>query len=633
MIIGGGHAGCEAAFASAKQGLRTAMITLRADRIGFMSCNPAIGGLAKGQLVKEIDALGGVMAINTDHSSIQSRRLNAKKGPAVRSSRAQCDKALYAKNMQKFLAKVEGLSIIESEATALLVHSSKVEGVILSDGRRVLCRSIVITSGTFLSAIMHMGVDQSLGGRFGDQASVGLSKSLLDLGFRLRRLKTGTPPRLNKNSINYSDLIEQPGDSVIKPFSFYFDAFSPYYNDLNGFPVIKQLNCFITYTNIQTHEIIAENLDRSPIYSGAIVGIGPRYCPSIEDKIKRFASKDRHQIFLEPEGIDVDEVYVNGVSTSLPKDVQEKFIRSIVGLEKAEFIRYGYAVEYDAIDCRQLTAGLESKDIRGLFLAGQVNGTSGYEEAGAQGLVAGTNAARYCLEKEPLILSRLDGYIGVLIDDLVLKGTDEPYRMFTSRAEYRLLIREDNADLRLSQKARDFGLLSDQQYEKFEKKREAVSVCLEKAKTTYLYPDLETNNVFSAQGWPEIKDRSSLDDLLKRPNFSWPELKEFGIDWSCDFSDDVLEQIEIQVKYAGYISRDLSLLEGLRKSDGLRIPTYVEFDHVPGLSNEIKSRLKVTRPENIGQMSRIQGVTPSAVASMMIFLKMGKDHAFRSTAD
>lgn len=615
IVIGGGHAGCEAAHAAAKMGCSTVLLSLEPSRIGFMSCNPAIGGLAKGQLVKEIDALGGVMGMNTDKTAIQYRRLNASKGPAVRSSRAQCDKALYALRMQEFLATVPNLTVMGAEAVEILMEGNQVRGVTLKDGSQIRSRAVVLTSGTFLRGLMYTGFEKVQGGRVGDQASLGISASLERLGFKLGRLKTGTPPRLHKDSIDYSRLEAQPGDEKPLPFSFYFKP--------ERFPLLPQVNCFITYTNARTHEIIEENFSKSPMFTGLIQGVGPRYCPSIEDKVKRFRERDRHQIFLEPEGLSTDEVYVNGISTSLPKDVQESFVHSIVGLEKAQFLRHGYAVEYDCIDARQLRPTFGSKDYKGLYFAGQINGTSGYEEAGAQGIIAGINAALYIQDKEPFILARTEGYAGVLADDLVLKGADEPYRMFTSRAEYRLLLREDNADLRLSERAHKIGLLDDQAFAQYENRRNEIEKWRKEVSTFQILPHEPVNQWLSQRSLPELKDRVSGEVFLRRPEVTWNSLCELGLP-GYEVSEDIREQVEIQVKYEGYIRRDMDILEGVRKSDQLNIPAEMDFDAVPGLSNEIKGRLKLTRPETIGQASRMAGVTPAAVANLMIYLKMSQ---------
>ncbi len=613
IVIGGGHAGCEAAHASARMGCETALISLEINRIAVMSCNPAIGGLAKGQLVKEIDALGGVMGMNTDKTAIQYRRLNSSKGPAVRSSRAQCDKALYALRMQEYLATVPQLTLIAGETVQILTEGNRAIGVQLADGTQLKSRAVVITTGTFLRGKMYTGFDQTDGGRVGDRASLGLSGSLENLGFKLGRLKTGTPPRLHKASIDFQKLEPQPGDAKPIPFSFYFKP--------ERFPVLPQVNCYITYTNSKTHEIIEENFSKSPMFTGIIKGVGPRYCPSIEDKVKRFRERERHQIFLEPEGLDTDEIYVNGISTSLPRDVQERFVRSIVGLENAQFIRYGYAVEYDCIDARQLRNTFESKDIPGLFFSGQINGTSGYEEAGAQGLIAGINAALSAKGDDPFILSRTDGYMGVLADDLILKGADEPYRMFTSRAEYRLILREDNADLRLSEMGRKLGLLSETHFANFEEKRNQIERWKKELSNFHLMPNESVNQWLTQKGINPLKDRVNAGIFLRRPEVKWEGLCELGFPGS-EVPEEIQEQVEIQVKYEGYIQRDLDILEGVRKSESVQIPLTLDFDAIPGLSSEIKGRLKQTRPETIGQASRMMGITPAAVANIMIYLKM-----------
>jgi tRNA uridine 5-carboxymethylaminomethyl modification enzyme len=621
IVIGGGHAGTEAAHAAAKMGCKTALVTMNAARIGFMSCNPAIGGLAKGQLVKEIDALGGIMGRITDRAAIQYRQLNTSKGPAVRSSRAQCDKAVYAAEMQSFLKILPNLTLLQGEADKIdfstdTFGAPRVSGLRLRDGTALTCQSIVVTAGTFMRAIMHTGELKEAGGRAGDQGSNLLSESIESFGIKLKRLKTGTPPRIHRDSIDYSVLERQSGDESPTPFSFYHRP--------DPFPLLKQMDCFITYTNSNTHEVIAQNFGRSPMFSGEITGIGPRYCPSIEDKVKKFSDKDRHQLFVEPEGHHTVEMYINGISTSLPSDVQNAFVHSIVGLEKAVFLRYGYAVEYDALDSRCLKSTYESKDCKGLFFAGQVNGTSGYEEAGAQGIVAGVNAALLVKEKDPFILSRFEGYIGVLADDLVLKGADEPYRMFTSRAEHRLQMREDNADLRLSEKGHEIGLLSDDSYKLFLKKRELLARETEKLNQFFIYPKGPTQEWMKLREFPELKDRVSGIQFLKRPEVQYQDLVELGLPQDEQISAAVREQIEIQVKYEGYIKRDLDLMAGVQKNEKMKIPVSLDYGLVPGLSTEIISRLRATRPETIGQMGRMMGVTPSAVATLLIYLKVGE---------
>jgi len=614
VVIGGGHAGIEAAHASARLGCKTALITLDETRIGFMSCNPAIGGLAKGQLVKEIDALGGVMGVNTDKTAIQYRRLNASKGPAVRSSRAQCDKNLYAKETQKFLATLQNLSVFQGEIAKIETENGKVRALETTDGRRIECRAAVLTAGTFLRAVMFTGFEKSTGGRAGDPAASLLSENLIELGFKLGRLKTGTPPRLKRSSIDFTQLIAQPGDEQPVPFSFYFKP--------ERFPLLPQIHCYITHTNDKTHKIIEANFQNSPMYTGLIEGVGPRYCPSIEDKVKRFRHRDRHQIFLEPEGLDIEDVYVNGVSTSLPREAQLEFIHTIKGLERAEFIRYGYAVEYDCIDSRCLRLTMEAREITGLYFAGQVNGTSGYEEAAAQGLIAGINAALQVLGRDPFVLERSQAYIGVLINDLVMKGADEPYRMFTSRAEHRLLLREDNADLRLSEKGYGLGLLSEQAHQMLLAKLESIEAARKELSNFFLYPTEETNRrLVDEVGSGVLKDRTGADALLRRPEFNWQTLCSFGMPGS-NISPDAAEQVEIQIKYEGYIRRELELLAGISKYEQMKIPLDLDLDRVPGLSNEVKSRFRSNRPETIGQVSQMRGVTPAAVANLLIFLKM-----------
>ncbi|MFN7685710.1 MAG: tRNA uridine-5-carboxymethylaminomethyl(34) synthesis enzyme MnmG [Oligoflexia bacterium] len=616
IVIGGGHAGCEAAHASARMGCRTLMLTLNVARIGFMSCNPAMGGLAKGQLIKEIDALGGLMGRQTDRNTIQFRKLNASKGPAVRSSRAQCDKNRYAADMQATLEGVPHLTVAAGEVVRLLVNGTETQGVELATGERLRAASVVITSGTFLGAVMHTGDKKEAGGRAGDGASVGLSDELRRLGLRTRRLKTGTPPRLHRDSIDFSRTEAQPGDADPTPFSF-FSQREPY-------PRLPQVNCFIVYTNRQAHDIIEENLHRSPMYTGAIQGPGPRYCPSIEDKVKRFADRDRHQLFLEPEGLDVDEIYVNGISTSLPEKVQEDFVRAIPALERAKFIRYGYAVEYDAVDARQLKLTLESKEIAGLFLAGQVNGTSGYEEAGAQGLIAGINAARRVRELESFVVGREEAYIGVMIDDLVLRGSEEPYRMFTSRAEFRLLLREDNADLRLTPRGKEIGLISDEDFELFEKKCADIEEAKSRLGQFYLLP--------SSPLGPPLRDRATGESLLRRPEYQVKHLQSWGLN-AEGISSAAWEQVEIGVKYAGYIERDRLMVESIKKAEELRLPDGLNYGDVPGLSNEIRMRLSEVRPETLGQAGRIYGVTPAATANLLIYLAMEKKKGRRTPED
>lgn len=577
-----------------------------------MSCNPAIGGLAKGQLVKEVDALGGEMGLNTDKSGIQFKRLNSSKGPAVRSSRAQCDKYVYAANMKEVIESTPNLTLMQREVESILVSDGQVVGVKTNWGEEIYAPSVIVTTGTFLGGLMHVGFQNQVGGRAGDAASHGLSAWLKNSGFRMQRLKTGTPARLERRSIDFSKLEEQYGDQPPQPFSFFHrQAWNP---------SLPQICCWITYTNPSTHAIIAENFERSPMFTGVIKGVGPRYCPSIEDKVKRFAEKDRHQIFLEPEGLQTKEIYANGLSTSLPLDVQKKFLQTIAGLEKVEISRPGYAVEYDCLDPTQLKRTLETKDLPGLFCAGQINGTSGYEEAAAQGLVAGINAAHRALRREEFILERADGYIGVLVDDLIIKGADEPYRMFTSRAEYRLILREDNADLRLTERGRSLGLVSEEAYEHFARKKEAIQSEIEKLGVTYYNPTVDNNEKLKSLNTAEIRDRISAKQLLRRPEIGYSALSAMGYSPTTELSN-ALEQAEIQVKYEGYIQRDLELLESYRKNETMRIPLGLNYAKVSGLSTEVIEKLSRIRPETLGQALRIQGVTPAAIAAVLIYLK------------
>ncbi len=604
IIIGAGHAGCEAALAAARMGLNTAIFTMGLDTIGQMSCNPAVGGLAKSHLVKEIDALGGEMAKVTDKAGIQFKVLNKSKGPAVWATRVQADRALYRKHMRQALEAQEGLDIRQERIEEILVEKKSVCGVKTTDNI-YKTKALIIATGTFLDGLIHIGLKNYPAGRMGEPPSINLSKSLAALGLNIGRLKTGTPPRLDKNSIDFSVTEVQDGDVPPPPMSLFTHEITN-----------PQLPCYMTYTNENTHKIIRSNLNHSPLYSGIITGIGPRYCPSIEDKVVRFKDKSRHQVFLEPEGIDNDEYYANGISTSLSHEVQIKMVRSIRGLENVKINKPGYAIEYDFVFPTQLKPTLETKLISGLYHAGQINGTSGYEEAAAQGLIAGINAALKLRKKEPFILGRHEAYIGVLIDDLVTKGTKEPYRMFTSRAEYRLLLRQDNADLRLMEKGHNIGLINKEQFNAFTHKKREVEKELKRIKSTRVKPKA-INPVLKKLGTSQIKEDASLYQLLKRPEIKYSDIADTSSDGN-GLTPDIINQVEIQTKYKGYIKRQAEQAEKFKKIEENIIPEGFQYRGINGLSTEIIEKLEDVRPINLGQASRIPGVTPAAISLLMI---------------
>ncbi|GIU49007.1 tRNA uridine 5-carboxymethylaminomethyl modification enzyme MnmG [Shewanella sairae] len=611
IVVGGGHAGTEAALASARMGSKTLLLTHNIDTLGQMSCNPAIGGIGKGHLVKEIDALGGAMAVATDFAGIQFRTLNSSKGPAVRATRAQADRALYRHKIQAILQNQPNLRIFQQAVDDLVVENEKVIGVVTQMGLAFEAPAVVLTAGTFLGGKIHIGLENYSGGRAGDPPAIALAHRLRELPIRVGRLKTGTPPRIDANTIDFSLMTEQKGDDPLPVMSFI--------GDVNDHP--EQVSCHITHTNERTHDIIRGGLDRSPMYSGVIEGIGPRYCPSIEDKVNRFADKTSHQIFIEPEGLNTTEIYPNGISTSLPFDVQLNLVRSIKGMEHAEIMRPGYAIEYDYFDPRDLKNSLETKTIAGLFFAGQINGTTGYEEAGAQGLLAGMNASLQVQGKEAWCPRRDQAYLGVLVDDLSTLGTKEPYRMFTSRAEYRLLLREDNADLRLTEKGRELGLVDDKRWAMFSEKMESIETELQRLRSQWVHPNSPLVDALNPHLNTPITREATFEDLLRRPEMDYPKLMSIeGFGPSLE-DQRAAEQVQIQVKYSGYIQRQQGEIDKAIRHETTLLPLDLDYQEVPGLSNEVIAKMNEHKPETIGQASRISGMTPAAISILLVHLK------------
>jgi tRNA uridine 5-carboxymethylaminomethyl modification enzyme len=610
IVIGAGHAGCEAALAPARMGCKTLLLTANIDTIGLMSCNPSIGGIGKGHLVKEIDAVGGEMGKAADATAIQFRRLNTRKGAAVQATRIQADRQAYKTYMRKVLEAEKNIDIKQRMVEGFLVEGGKAVGVKTNLGEHFFADAVVVTPGTFPNGLMHIGLTQISAGRAGEAPAMGISDSFETLGFKIGRLKTGTPPRLDGRTINWDILEVQPGDLEPRPFSFSNDRMER-----------EQLPCYITYTNEKSHQVIRDNLHKSPLYSGLIKGIGPRYCPSIEDKVVKFADKGRHQIFLEPEGVATYEIYPNGISTSLPLEVQYEFIRTIRGLEQAEIMRPGYAVEYDFSDPTQLKPTLETKIIENLFFAGQINGTTGYEEAASQGLMAGINAALLVKGEKPLIFDRAEAYIGILIDDLVTKGVDEPYRMFTSRAEYRLILREDNADLRLREKGYKIGLVKEGDFDRFLDKKRRIREELDRLENTKVLPNSRFNEMLTQLGSSPLKKPQTLKEILRRPEISYNELSFIDPPSGAFIASDIFSQVEMEIKYEGYIQKQMEQVDKFKHMENIKIPETFSYESIPGLSREIVQKLSRIRPTSLGQASRISGITPAAISVLMVYLK------------